>query len=355
MAPQGLALAPDIHVSEEEAHCGPDYFFEGAEKLLEIWFTSTAEGASLRLIPQEELVEMLDLARCKILHWRSNDLMNSYLLSESSMFVADQRIILKTCGTTQLLETVPRVLELAEQYAGMTATRNVYYSRKNFMKPHLQPLTHGTFDSEVDTLNKQFNGSAFCLGSLLDDRWFLYTGDPRGAPTRQDQTLEIQMTKLSPKVMKLFSQETCSDGKECTLRSGIDKLVPKGTLIHEELFEPVGYSMNGLVPDSDEYVTIHITPESAFSYVSFETNNSCENLFTQSLKVIECFRPGKFLITLFANDLSENGKKAQLKFWHKNLTGYRRVNLQFLQLQYDTLMFAAYEKDLESDEGETSE
>jgi hypothetical protein len=63
-------------VEEEE------YFFEGAEKLLEIWF-SAPDGdscCSLRQIPHEQLVAMLDLARCKILHWRSNEQMDSYLL-----------------------------------------------------------------------------------------------------------------------------------------------------------------------------------------------------------------------------------------------------------------------------------
>lgn len=67
-------------------------------------------------------------------------------------------------------------------------------------------------------------------------------------------------------------------------------MVPHGAVIHEELFEPVGYSMNALVPDTDQYVTIHITPEPDFCYASFETNQRKQCLYKQTLKVIECFK-----------------------------------------------------------------
>lgn len=55
----------------------------------------------------------------------------------------------------------------------------------------------------------------------------------------------IIMQELDPKVMKIFTKEVCSSAKEATQKSGIDKLLP-GVVIDDYLFEPCGYSMNGL-------------------------------------------------------------------------------------------------------------
>jgi len=189
------------------------------------------------------------------------------------------------------------------------------------------------------------------MGSLRDDRWYLYTNEAQSPPTRPDHTLELQMTQLPEDVLYIFSKAQCLDGKECTRRSKIDKLVPTGTLIHEELFDPVGYSMNGLIPESDEYVTIHITPEPEFCYISYETNHNQGCLYLQTLGVLECFRPNKFILTLFVNNLSENGKEAQLKLWHKEIPEYRCISLQFLRLQSETLLFASFVKEVPKEDG----
>lgn len=51
---------------------------------------------------------------------------------------------------------------------------------------------------------KHLKGFAFCLGSMLDDRWFLYTNGPESPPNRPDQTMELQMTHLPNDVLRYF-------------------------------------------------------------------------------------------------------------------------------------------------------
>ena len=48
-------------------------------------------------------------------------------------------------------------------------------------------------------------------------------------------------------------------------------------------------------------MTIHITPEQEFSYVSFETNVAASDYGDLITRVIETFQPGKFVVTILAN------------------------------------------------------
>jgi S-adenosylmethionine decarboxylase len=51
-------------------------------------------------------------------------------------------------------------------------------------------------------------------------------------------------------------------------------------------------------------MTIHITPEPDFSYVSFESNVAASSYSDLIGRVINTFKPGKFIVTVFANKTS---------------------------------------------------
>ncbi|XP_076663158.1 S-adenosylmethionine decarboxylase [Andrena cerasifolii] len=282
-------------------------FFEGVEKLLEIWFTSSSsinrKQGDLRQIPQRKWQSLLKIVRCEIISICRTEQVDAYVLSESSMFLSKRRLILKTCGTTTPLQCLEPLLELVKEYTGFEEVENVFYSRKNYKKPELQISPHQAFEEEVALLDTFFpDGEAYCLGSVDTDCWYLYTLNREKSvdePSEPDQTLEILMTHLDPEVMAIFTRDVCSSADEATQKSGIDKLI-SNMIIDDFLFEPCGYSMNG-VSKSGNYMTIHITPESEFSYVSFESNIPEASYEEIIRRVLNTFKPKKFVVTVFAN------------------------------------------------------
>lgn len=112
--------------------------FEGSEKRIEVDFRfgPNAPANGLRAIPRDVLDELMTLARCCIVSSRSNDQLDAYVLSESSLFVYPTKWILKTCGTTRLLNSVPRLLDVARA-VGMEP-RRCKYTRASFLFPENQ-------------------------------------------------------------------------------------------------------------------------------------------------------------------------------------------------------------------------
>ncbi|XP_067118349.1 S-adenosylmethionine decarboxylase proenzyme-like [Centruroides vittatus] len=102
------------------------------------------------------------------------------------------------------------------------------------------------------------------------------------------------MQDLDQKIMKIFTKEVSASAKDATQKSGIDKLLP-GVTIDDFLFNPCGYSMNGLLKGG-YYITIHITPEPLCSYVSFETNipQVCNKLLSLAINTHNEFHCAEF-------------------------------------------------------------
>jgi S-adenosylmethionine decarboxylase len=120
--------------------------FEGSEKRISVSFSPRGTGApappaaGLRTLTRSQLDAMLELAACEIVSVRNGVSFDAYVLSESSLFVYPDRMVLKTCGTTRLLDSVPRITELA---AGLNLVPSrVKYSRASFLFPEKQPEPH---------------------------------------------------------------------------------------------------------------------------------------------------------------------------------------------------------------------
>lgn len=297
---------------------------------------------------------MLDEVKCTIISSTKNATVDAYVLSESSLFITERRIVLKTCGTTTPLQCFNRLTRIAKKYAGFDTIEDVFYSRKNFERPDLQKGPHRSFEAEVALLDEIFaDGAAYCMGTINRDCWYLYTLNPLDrfltgkVCMEPDQTIEILMTDLDPEVMKLFTKQEAEDGREATKLSGIDKILPS-MKIDDFLFEPCGYSMNGILKNDSkdnglgEYMTIHITPEPEFSYVSFESNIPLTSYLGVIQRVLDTFQPGKFILTIFANRTSmaaDSHKELQAS---RHFGDWIRHDIQYSSFQNYELTYAHF-------------
>ncbi|KAK8923523.1 S-adenosylmethionine decarboxylase proenzyme [Platanthera zijinensis] len=284
--------------------------FEGYEKRLEITFSEAPlfvdpHGRGLRSLTRPQIDSILDAAKCTIVSQLSNKYFDSYVLSESSLFLYPHKIILKTCGTTKLLLSIPVILDLADML--MLSVAAVKYSRGSFIFPGAQPAPHRSFSEEVAVLNQFFGclasgGSAYIIGdpAVPNCNWHVYYATEK--PELPLVTLEMCMTGLNNERAKVFFKNSelghVSSAKEMTKYSGICDIIPEMEICDFE-FDPCGYSMNGI--NGKALSTIHVTPEDGFSYASYEAMGfepgaiSYNNLIE---RVLRCFEPLNFSVAV---------------------------------------------------------
>ncbi|KAK8548697.1 hypothetical protein V6N13_054524 [Hibiscus sabdariffa] len=91
--------------------------FEGFEKRLNFYSSRDEDDppltTSLWPIHFDALNKVLCLVQCAVVAAVGNHPFDAYVLSESSLFVYPTKIIIKTCGTTQLLKSIRPLIHLA--------------------------------------------------------------------------------------------------------------------------------------------------------------------------------------------------------------------------------------------------
>ncbi|KAK4399882.1 S-adenosylmethionine decarboxylase proenzyme [Sesamum angolense] len=156
--------------------------FEGFEKRLEISFFqpsifSDPEGKGLRALSKAQLDEILEPAECTIVASLSNEHVDSYILSESSLLF----------GT-------------------------VRYTRGSFIFPGAQSYPHRSFSEEVAVLDKYFwklgpgSTKAYVMGgSDKQQKWHVYSASAASVEALNlVYTLEMCMTGLDREKASVF-------------------------------------------------------------------------------------------------------------------------------------------------------
>lgn len=262
-------------------------FFEGAEKKLEV----ISRSAKFRAMGDDFWCAMVETSGAKILSTIRNDFCDAHLLSESSLFVWDDRLTMITCGTTTLGKAAEFLLEKvpAEKIDFMT------YERKNEYYPYRQQTD---FFKDVEAMQKRLPGKVFRFGSPDEHHVFLYHLDREFKPQGVDATLEILMYNLQGQASEIFNcNQTIERVRQLTK---LDKIFPDFQ-IDDHVFQPCGYSLNAI--RGPEYYTIHVTPEEIGSYVSFETNVRLGNRVSTVVKsVVDVFQPASFDVVYFHSE-----------------------------------------------------
>jgi len=303
-------MAPPIEFVADPCKIGD--VFEGPEKKLEVFFTTSTTPDGFRSFDQGTWSELLLAAKCSILHRQSNEHFDAYLLSESSLFVYPSRVILKTCGTTSLLLALPQMLILAKRLN--VIVEHVHYGHYRYKFPTQQLYPHASFDQERDYLSSTFGSvESRVIGSPDGQCWYALCSQQsslQGVPPMRregDDIFEMAMEDLAPQVCEQFHDASFPNlsgralAQHMTETSGIGALLPD-VIIDDWAFEPCGYSMNGL--RGSYYYTIHITPEEGFSYASFETNDPKYRDPKWVQAVASVFRPAVLTATLTTRGVS---------------------------------------------------
>lgn len=262
--------------------------FEGSEKKLEIIFNSAT--GSIRELPETFWMEVIKAAGAKVLSKIENQDITAYLLSESSLFIWNECLVLITCGTTTLIQAAQKIID----HFGPDKIEAFFFERKNEYFPHRQKTD---FYEDMHVLDKKLSTKAFRLGRADEHHLFLSYLVKKSDPVRLDRTLEVLMYDLQGPARKIFSNAK-STAAEIRQQSGIDKIF-SGFKIDDFSFDPTGYSLNAI--NGSKYFTIHVTPQECSPYVSFETNVSQDALdIDRALNsVLEVFRPSNFDIVYF--------------------------------------------------------
>lgn len=262
-------------------------FFEGPEKKVELALKPGRPSLRARGRAYWEMI--VEKSRAKILSAVSNESMDAYLLSESSLFVTDGWLTMITCGRTDLVSAVDQLC----RDLGVDDFAYLIYERKN---AHFQEYQPSNFFDDARRLTGLMPGKSLRFGDADDHHVFLFHLDRPYEPTPDDLTLEILMHGVDPQAAKIFMSGPQRRKDFIKEKSGVWSLIP-GFQVDDYLFEPMGYSLNAI--KGTKYYTVHVTPQKVGSYVSFETNSVEGDGNETVTRVLDLFKPQSCDVILF--------------------------------------------------------
>ncbi|ARD22692.1 adenosylmethionine decarboxylase [Shewanella japonica] len=296
-------------------------FFEGSEKKIEVIIADSS--LNIREFGQAFWADIVACANAEILSSISNEDCDAYLLSESSLFVWQDRFVMLTCGTTTLADAVMSFIE----HVGEESIAFASYQRKNEYLSHLQS---SSFQDDLKKIRKTIAGNAYRIGHLDSHHHYMFSTKRPFIARDSDVTNELLMYHINGKAADYLRGVNQS-------KQGIQDLLALSELfpdfaVDDFLFEPFGYSINGI--KGNEYFTIHITPQEKSSYVSLETNvnlaNHSVDIYARLLSILN---PGSWDVIGFNSPKNTQGFPAHLCLGSCSLATEQGYNIDFSHYQ----------------------
>jgi len=281
--------------------------FEGPEKRLEIILHSKQHRAWLNNDAAWERV--VKAVGASIISKISNKYINSYLLSESSLFVWNHRILLITCGSTTPVMALPEILKIIKK----ENISSIIYERKKNSFSQKQ-----TFGDDASYIAKFFKGETLRLGISGESYMDIFYSLCSASRAVRPRSLQLFMYNLDRSAMKIFYKKESKTPRQAACVLGIDKLYPHA-VTDAYLFSPYGYSINGIMDNN--YFTIHVTPQPEGSYASFDTSLITKDSVLMIKKVLSIFKPEKYSLFL-KTDLT----KQYMKFHSVITDAVQKIN-----------------------------
>ncbi|PKH01644.1 S-adenosylmethionine decarboxylase [Psychromonas sp. MB-3u-54] len=248
-------------------------FYEGTEKRLEIITTEM----DLLQLPEAFWQQMVEQADAFIISKIENIQLKAYLLSESSLFVWHNKLLLITCGNTHLVKAAQ-------------------FFQKQFDKRVIQSLLFHRHQAQLPDLQKSsFAQDTVLLKTHLQGETKHWQGNYRG-----DLFLFGESPTGAVKTKQILMLHGLCGNFACSLQSGSvsQQLIASRLAVlrffpclqtDQFTFSPKGYSLNALA--GEQYLTLHITPEKLSTYLSVESSFEAQVMqpFNEHLHAL--FRP----------------------------------------------------------------
>jgi S-adenosylmethionine decarboxylase len=190
----------------------------------------------------------------------------AFLLAESSLFVFPHRILMLTCGRTDMHKALAQILHHIAHAADMQPSW-VQLSHRALLAPAAQPLPHQTPDASLRCMRTLLpTAHETVLGASMRFPWYAFTAQL--ARVQVPPGIAVYMHGLPQRVCAAY---TDPGGSKVYVRHDLHCRLPPGFVpLDTHCFEPHGYSANGGTMQRNGYWTVHVTPEPNATYASFE-------------------------------------------------------------------------------------